>query len=64
MSADVHVRDEGTIFLLTPLTEVGEEWMEEHLPEDAQRFAGGVVVEHRFVTDILQGMQADGLSIE
>jgi hypothetical protein len=58
---DFFVFNEGTIFLLTPLTDAACTWLDEHLPEDAQWFGNGVVVEHRYIADIVQGIFNDGL---
>jgi hypothetical protein len=51
----------STIYLLTPITPDAEAWIEEHLPDDAQHFGPSIVVEHRYIDDIVAGMQADGL---
>ena len=61
--ADFSVQNEGTIFLLIPHTDSANAWIEEHIPEDAQRFGGGIVVEHRYIQDIVEGIQADGLAV-
>jgi hypothetical protein len=61
--ADFEVSDHGTIFIFTPLTPAGREWVAEFLPEDAQRWAGGFCVEHRFIAEIISGAQRDGLSV-
>lgn len=60
---DFEVSGYGSIYILTPLTPAAREWAAEFLPEDAQRWAGGVCVEHRFIADIIQGAQRDGLSV-
>jgi hypothetical protein len=61
---DFHVRNEGSIFILSANTEAARGWVEDHIPEDAQRRGRfGVVVEHRFIADIVAGAQADGLSV-
>ena len=60
---DFEVSCHGSIYIFTPLTPAAREWVAEFLPEDAQRWAGGVVVEHRFIADIVQGAQRDGLSV-
>ena len=62
-AADFSVRDEGSIFLLTPHTDEARAWVGEHIAEDAQQWGGAIVVEHRFIGDILAGIAADGLSI-
>lgn len=63
MNTDFTVRDEGSIFLLTPETPEADAWVAEHLPEDAMRFGKAVVIEHRYVSDIVDGIQADGLEV-
>ncbi len=60
---DVVIQDEGTIFLVRGQSVAGAEWIVEHLPDDAMRFGGAIVVEHRFIDDIVNGMQADGLTV-
>jgi hypothetical protein len=62
--ADFTVRDEETIMLLFPESEAAREWVEEHLPDDCLTWAGAVVIEHRYVPDILAGIVTDGLTIE
>lgn len=61
---DAEVQNEGSIFLLRPLSENAKQWVNEHLPEDRQTFGNAVVVEHRYIEDIVAGMQADGLTVE
>jgi predicted thioesterase len=58
------VNDQGTIFLLTPVTEAATEWASEYLPDDAIHFGNAVVVEHRFIGDIVSGFMNDGLTCE
>lgn len=60
--ADFSVSNEGSIFILSPLSAAGRDWVEENLPVDAMKWAGGTVVEHRFINDILEGIQNEGLS--
>lgn len=61
---DFTVQNEGSIFLLHPLTPAANAWIEEHIPEDAQYFGNAVVVEHRYIADIVGGIQRDGLTVE
>jgi hypothetical protein len=62
--ADFTLLDEGTILVLTPQTDAARGWVDDHIPDDATRWAGGVVVEHRFITDVLFGTSAAGLTTE
>ncbi len=52
-----------TVYLLRPLTPVGFDWIEEHIPEDAQRLGNSIAVEHRYVEPIAEGILADGLVV-
>jgi len=60
---DFEVENCGTLFLLRPQTQIAEAWVNDNLPEDAQRFGYAVVVEHRYIGDIVQGIQNDGLTV-
>ena len=39
------------------------EWLDEHIAEDHQEWAGAIVVEHRFIGDIVRGAIVDGLRV-
>ena len=60
---DARVADHGSVFLVTPTSNRGEDWLEENLGEDATRWGRGYAVEHRFVGDIVEGMLGDGLAV-
>ena len=62
--ADLSIQNEGSIFLLRGLSEAGKAWIAEHIPGDAQRYGGAVVVEHRYIGDIAHGAVNDGLEVE
>ena len=63
VKADFWLRNEGSIFILYPWTQSAKDWVNEHIPEDAQYFGDGVVVEPRYVSNIIAGIEGDGLSI-
>lgn len=52
---DVLVQNEGTISILYGKTAAGRDWLAENLDPDAQRWGGGYVVAHRYVSAILVG---------
>lgn len=60
---DVVVGNHGSIYLVNPRTPEAERWIYEHTPEDAQWFANALVVDHRYIEDIVRGMDEDGLTI-
>jgi hypothetical protein len=61
---DFFIQNEGSIFLLHPLSDAGKEWVKEHIGDDAQTLGDAVVIEHRYIGAIVDGVQADGLSVE
>ena len=61
--ADIEARDEGSLWIVSGGTTLGHDWLEENLEEEAMRWAGGFVVEPRYVGPILAGACADGLEV-
>ena len=65
-SPDFSIEGEGrfcTVYLLRPLTPAAFDWIAEHIPENAQRVGTAIAIEHRYVSDIVQGIQNDGLAV-
>lgn len=60
---DFTVQNAGSILILYAETPEAEAWVEDHLPDDAQHWAGGVVIEPRYFDPIAVGIEADGLTI-
>ena len=62
---DFVVENHGSIFLLKPLTLLATSRVEEHIGEDNgfQPYYPPVVVEHRYVADIVEGIRSDGLAV-
>lgn len=60
---DFFVRNEGSIFLLEPQTDAAVAWVDEHLPPDHMLFGASIVVEHRYIRDIVAGIQSAGLAV-
>lgn len=61
--ADITIDNHGSILIFRGASLEGKRWMAEHLPEDAQRWAGGIVVEPRYAGDIIDGAINDGLEV-
>lgn len=56
----VTVVNHGSIALLTPITVEAREWCDEHIPGDALMWGrSSIVVEPRYLQDILAGMALD-----
>ena len=62
---DLSVSSEGSVSLFGPLTDLAREWMAAHCPvgNDHQYFCGALVVEERYVKDLLAHAVEDGLSV-
>ena len=64
MSEDFELQNEGSLYLLRPLTGQAAEWLEEHIEQNRQMFGTAVVVEHRYVADIVRGIADAGLELD
>lgn len=63
---DFEIENHGSIVLLRPVTPAAREWVDEHILVDGnevQTWAGAIVVEPRYVADIVHGFQEDGLCV-
>jgi hypothetical protein len=60
---DLLVHGHGTLYLLRATSRRGQRWVNERVTDDRQEWAGAVVVEHRFIGDIVRGAIADGLRV-
>jgi hypothetical protein len=61
---DFFVQNEGGIFLLCHLTDAAWSWIDQNISEDHTMFGDAVVMEHRYVANIITGIHADGLVVE
>lgn len=62
--SDFNFSDCGSFGILIPISESAQLWVADNLPADAMQFGGGTVIEHRYAEPILEGIQADGLTIQ
>jgi hypothetical protein len=62
---DFSLEYHGQIFLLRPLTPAAFDWVEQHIGRDNgfQSYWPNVVIEHRYVEGVVDGIQADGLEV-
>jgi hypothetical protein len=65
MATDIVVENHGSIFLLRPTSRSGREWLDQNIgePNGFQPYWPTVVVEPRYVADIVNGMHADDLGV-
>lgn len=60
---DFRVENHFSIILLQPLTPAAWAFVDEFLPDDAMRYGGAIVVEPRYIDDIVEGARAEGLTV-
>jgi hypothetical protein len=59
---DFQVINHGTIYLLYPNTLRAKQWAKDNL-KDQMQYGGASVVEHHYIADIIDDIQADQLDI-
>ncbi len=62
-TSDFELQNHGSIFLLIPQTLSARVWIDDHIGRENgfQPHYPTVVVEHRYIADIVEGLVADGL---
>lgn len=60
---DFKFANHGSVTVLTPISEAAKAWIDENIDPDAQKWAGGVVIEPRYADAVLNGISGDGFSI-
>ena len=60
---DFQVVNHGTLYLLIPNTPRAKQWVTDKLPQDHMKYDDASVIEHRYIGDIIDGIQADDLDI-
>ena len=60
---DFQVVNHGSLYLLIPNTTRAKEWVRDNLPQDHMKYDDASVIEHRYIGDIIDGIQADDLDI-
>ena len=65
MSSDFLLANHGSLYDLNALTAGASQWVDDHLPVDALRWGPvGIIIEPRYVGDIMQGIVDDGLLVQ
>jgi hypothetical protein len=63
---DFRIQNEGSLVLLSPISEAAKQWADEHIGRDngfQPYWPDSIVIEARYIGDILEGIQADGLAV-
>ena len=59
---DFELHNHGSIVLLAPMSDAAQDWVAANLPEDVMKFGEAIVVEPRYIGDIVEGFTNDGLT--
>ena len=60
---DATIEGSGSIFMLTPVSESGQDWTGENLSEDVLMLENSIAVEHGYIEAIAYAMLEDGLTV-
>lgn len=58
---DLSFENHFSLFLIRPLSDAGQSWLDENVADDAQIFGNAIVCEPRYVEAIFHGATNDGL---
>ena len=62
---DFQIANHGSIVVLTPVTADAQAWVDEHIlveGNEVQTWGKGIVVEPRYLGNIIEGFSAEGLT--
>lgn len=63
MNADIRIENHGSIVLIRPVSDAGQEWLDNNIGDDAQMFGTAIAAEPRYVQAIIEGAECDGLTV-
>lgn len=63
--SDVRVESDSSMVLITPVSYVGRQWIDENIQAEGWQWLGGsLAVDKRYAEPIVNGMLNDGLDVE
>jgi hypothetical protein len=63
MKADFTVQNEGSIFLLRPHSQAAHVWITEHMSGGIQQFGSAAVIDYKYIYDVINSIQQEGLLV-
>jgi hypothetical protein len=60
---DLHFQEQGSVWLVQPITPKGEAWITDHTSVRALRWFGAIEIDRYFAQDMFNGASADGLDV-
>jgi hypothetical protein len=65
MSCDVRVESDSSMVVITPVSYLGRQWIDEHVQADSWQWLGtSLAIDKRYAAPIVEGMLDDGLAVE
>ena len=63
-SADVEVRNSGSVIMVAPVTKAAKDWVAQHLSLEGWQWLGNAfAVDPHYINDLIDGMAGDGLHV-
>jgi hypothetical protein len=61
---DVEVSNQGSIFMVYPMTQAAKDWVTENVAIESWQYLGpGFAVDHHYIENLISGMASDGLVV-
>lgn len=62
---DFHISNQGSIVMITPVTSVAKEWVDENVQLDSWQWLGiSFAVEHRYAAGLIEGLHEADFELE
>lgn len=55
--------DGSSLYLVEPVSDAAREWLDENLGDEQTWWHDQLVVEHRFIVPLIEGMESEGLKV-
>lgn len=60
-TCDLQFHNHGSLISCKPVTDLGSDWLADYLTGEVSTWGGAVMIEPRYLEDIVLGARADGL---
>ena len=65
MAIDLKIYGGGSVFVLIPVSMKGSAWITQNISSEGYQpdYPNRIIIEHRYINDIVSGARADGLEV-
>ncbi len=60
---DVRIAHHGSLSMVRPLTDAARQWIDDNVGGETSWFGGALAVEPRYLDNLIDGMESDGLVV-